>query len=286
MILWTATSIITARSVIKGGLSHNHRCFLSLWPELWCTCHQVPHLLWTLWSSSSLSLGPVPSCEQQAPTKPFVGLRYRSVRQTDAKSAHFLQKVMYFRYIYSVCSRFHRFILLGVQLMVEILLKFQDFKSLVFDHALIVSRVTALMVRSAKIQIQNTFESGGVPAPSLLANPESFQLITGSGSRSNAEYNPPSPPAQSLAWQTSRKWIQKTKFVWSHGDVGINAVFDIPSIYSIGQTLPSFSNFIIFIALLVIRMISWWTSSSRLTEGVKSKPFACQLIPVWPLVII
>ena len=93
--------------------------------------------------------------------------------------------------------------------MVEILLKFQDFKSLVFDHALIVSRVTALMVRSAKIQIQNTFESGGVPAPSLLANPESFQLITGSGSRSNAEYNPPSPPAQSLAWQTSMKWIKK-----------------------------------------------------------------------------
>ena len=96
MILWTATSIITARSVIKGGLSHNHRCFLSLWPELWCTCHQVPHLLWTSWSSSSLSLGPVPSCEQQAPTKLLVGLRYRSVRQTDAKSAHFLQKVMYF----------------------------------------------------------------------------------------------------------------------------------------------------------------------------------------------
>ena len=75
MILWTATSMITARSVIKGGLSHNHRCFLSLWPELWCTCHQVPHLLWTLWSSSSLSLGPVPSCEQRTQTGLLVGLR-------------------------------------------------------------------------------------------------------------------------------------------------------------------------------------------------------------------
>ena len=48
--------------------------------------------------------------------------------------------------------------------MVKILSKFQDFKSPVFDHALIVSRATALMVRSAKIQIQNTFESGDVSA--------------------------------------------------------------------------------------------------------------------------